>query len=117
MGGLDGLANTVGDGVPGGHAEEKGGTFVAVIPYGEGSLEMGQADDGSGVEGRIDGAKTQDLGLGAAGGGAAQAGMELAQGGIATLPKVARRRIAAKEDFGSSGSPVESTAELAGDDG
>ena len=40
-GGLDGFADTVGDGVPGGHAEEEGGTGVAAIPYGKGSLEMG----------------------------------------------------------------------------
>ena len=60
VGCLDGLANTVGNGVPGGHAEEEGGTGVAVIPYGEGSLEMGQADDGGGVQGRVDGAETQD---------------------------------------------------------
>ena len=84
---LDGLADAVGDGVSGGHAEEEGGAGVAVIPYGEGSLEMGQADDGAAVEGSIDGAEAQDLGLGTAGGGAAQAGTELAQGGITIAAK------------------------------
>jgi hypothetical protein len=114
IGGLDRFADTVGDGVSGRHAEEEGGAVVAVIPNGEGSLEMGQADDGGGVQGGVDGAETQDLGLGATGGGAVQTGLELAQVGIAVLPKLARGGIAAKEDFGSDGSPVESTAEFAG---
>jgi hypothetical protein len=43
-GGVDGFADTVGDGVSGGPAEEEGGTGVAVVPYGEGSLEVRQAD-------------------------------------------------------------------------
>ena len=64
---------------------------------------MRQADDGGGVEGRVDSAETQDLGLGAAGGGAAPAGTELAQGGIAILPELAGRCVAAKEEFGSRG--------------
>jgi hypothetical protein len=110
IGGVDRFADMVGDGVPGGHAEEDGGTGGAVIPYGEGSLEMGQADDGRGIQGGVDGAETQDLGLGAAGGGAAQTGPELAQGGIAVVPKLACGRITAKEDFWSGGGPVESTA-------
>jgi hypothetical protein len=33
VGYLIGLTNTVGDGVAGGHAEEEGGTVVAVIPW------------------------------------------------------------------------------------
>ena len=70
-----------------------------------------------GVQGGVDGAEAEDLGFGAAGGGSAQAGTELAQGGIAMLPEVAGRRIAAEEDFGSSGGPVESAAEFAGDRG
>ena len=110
VGGLDRLANTVSDGVPGGHAEEEGGTGVAVIPYGEGSLEMSEADDGGGVQGRVDGAETQDLGFGAAGGGAAQGGMKLAQGGIGILPELAGRGVAAKENFGSRGSPIKGAA-------
>ena len=117
VGGLDGFADTVGDGVPGGHAEEVGGTGVAVIPHGEGSLEMGQADDGGGVESGVDGAEAQDLGFGAAGGGAAQARTELAQGGIAILPELAGRVVATEEDFGSGGCPVERAAQFAGDGG
>ena len=65
VGGLDGFADTAGDEIPGGVAEEEGGARVAVIPYGEGGVEMGQADDG--VKGGVDGAETEDLGLGAAG--------------------------------------------------
>jgi hypothetical protein len=63
---------------------------------------MGQADDRGGVQGCVDGAEAQDLGFGAAGGGAAQAGTELAQGRIAVPPEVAGRRITAEEDFGGS---------------
>ncbi len=114
-GGLDGFADTVGDRVPGRHAEEEGGAGVAVIPYGKGSLEMGQADDGGGVQGGVDGAETQDMGLGAAGRGAPQAWPELAQGGIAVLPELAGSGITAKKDFGSRGSPVAGAAEFAGD--
>ena len=78
---------------------------------------MRQADDRGGVEGGVDGAEAEDLGLGAAGGGAAQAGLELAQDGIAMVPEVASRVIAVKEDFGSSGGPVEGAAEFACDRG
>jgi hypothetical protein len=39
---------------------------------------VGQADDGAAVESRVNGAEAQDLGFGAAGGGTAQAGPELA---------------------------------------
>src|SRR5579863_3478315 len=70
--GFDGFADTVGDGIACGQAEKQGGTGVAIVPYGEGGLEMRQADDGGGVEGRVNGAETQDLGLGTTGGGAAQ---------------------------------------------
>ena len=61
---------------------------------------MGQADDGGTVQGGVDGAEAQDLGFGAAGGGAAQAGTELAQGRIAVLPEVAGRRIPSEQNFG-----------------
>ena len=81
VGGLDSFADTVGDGVSGGRAEEEGGARVAVIPYGEGSLEVVQADDGGGVQGGVDGAETQDLGPGTTDGGAAHTGAKLAQGG------------------------------------
>jgi hypothetical protein len=116
-GGVNGFANTVGDGISGGHAEEEGGTGVAVIPYGEGSLEVRQGDDGGGIERRVDGAETQDLGLGTTGGGAAHTGTKLAQAGIAILPKLAGRSVATEEDFGSRGGPIEGAAELAGDRG
>ena len=76
---------------------------------------MRQADDGGGVEGRVNGAETQDLGLGTAGGGAAQAGPELAQDGIAVVPEFAGSSIAAEEDFRSRRGPVKSVAECADD--
>ena len=49
-GDVNGFADTVGDGSSGGPAEEEGGTGVAIIPYGEGSLEVRQSDDGGGVQ-------------------------------------------------------------------
>jgi hypothetical protein len=58
---VESLANTVGNRVTGGIAEEKGSAGEAVIPNGEGSLEMGQADDGARVESSLDGAEAQDL--------------------------------------------------------
>ena len=73
---------------------------------------MRQADDGGGVKGGVDGAEAEDLGLCAAGGGAAQAGPDLAQDGIALVPEIAGRSIAEEENFGSRGGPVESVAEL-----
>jgi hypothetical protein len=76
-----GFANTVGDGISGGHTEEEGGTGIAVIPYGEGSLQVRQGDDGGAIERRVDGAETQDLGPGTTDGGAAHTGAKLAQGG------------------------------------
>jgi hypothetical protein len=106
VGGFDGFADAVGDGITCGYAEEEGGTDVVIIPYGEGSLEMGQADDGCGVHSGVGGVETQDLSLGATGGGAAQTGTKLAQIGIAVLPGIARRGVAAKENFGSRGGPV-----------
>jgi hypothetical protein len=48
-GGVNGFADAVGNGVSGGLAEEEGGAGVAVIPHGEGGLEVRQADDGGGV--------------------------------------------------------------------
>src|ERR1700722_5930123 len=110
IGSLDGFPDTVGDGVSGGHAEEEGGTGVAVIPNGEGSLEMWEADDGGGVQGGVNGTEAQDVSFGTAGGGAMQAGLELAQGGVAVLPEFAGRGVATKENFGSGGSPFESAA-------
>ena len=80
-GGVNGFADAVGDGISGGHAEEEGGAGVAVVPYGEGSLEVRQGDDRGGIERRVDGAETQDLGFGTTGGGAAHTGPELAQAG------------------------------------
>jgi hypothetical protein len=116
-GSVNGFADTVGDGISGGPAEEEGGTGVAVIPYGEGSLQVRQGDDGAAIEGCVDGAETQDLGLGTTGGGAAHTGPNLAQAGIAIPPELAGRGVAAKENFRSRGGPIEGAAELASDRG
>ena len=40
---------------------------------------MGQPDDGGALENRVNGAEAQDLSFGATGGGAAEAGTDLAQ--------------------------------------
>jgi hypothetical protein len=80
-----------------------GGT---VVPHGKGSLEVEQADNRATVESGVDRAEAQDLGLGAAGGGAAQAGPELAQAGIALLPKLPGRTVATEKDFGNGGGPL-----------
>src|SRR5271156_5435653 len=88
---------------------------VAIVPYGEGGLEMRQTDEGGGVEGRVNGAEPQDLGLSTAGGGAAQAGPELAQDGIAVVPEFTGSSVTAKEDFRSRCGPVKGVAEFAGD--
>jgi hypothetical protein len=47
-------------------------------------------------------------------GGATQTGTELAQAGIAALPKLAGRVIAAEEDYGCGGCPVERAPQFAG---
>jgi hypothetical protein len=76
---------------------------------------MGEPDDRGAVEGGIDGAETQDLGFGTAGGRAVMAGADLAQGGVAFLPKSACSVVAAKEDFGFTAGPIEGAAQFAGD--
>jgi hypothetical protein len=112
---LESLANAVGDRVTGGVAEEEGGAGGTVIPYGQSGLEMRHTDGGGGVEGSVDGAEAEDLGFGAAGGGAAQPGAKVAQGRIAILPELARGMVATEEDLGCGGGPVESTPQFAGD--
>ena len=117
FGGLYGFADAVGDGIAGGHAEEHGGAFVAIIPHGKSGLEVGKRDGGRRIEGGIDCAEAEDLGLGAAGGGAAHPGVKLAEGGIVLLPKIACGGIALEENFGSGGGPVQGAAEFTGNGG
>ena len=50
-------------------------------------------------------------------GGAAQAGTEPAQDGVAIVPEVASRGVTAEKDFGSRGGPVKGAAEFAGESG
>ena len=76
---------------------------------------MRQADDRGGIEGGVNGAEAQDLSLGTAGSGTAQAGPELAQDRIAVVPEFTGGRITAEEDFRSRSGPVKSAAEVAGD--
>jgi len=71
---VEGIFDAVSSVVSGGGAEEEWGAGGAVIPYGERRLEMRQGDDGAAIEGSIDGAEAQDLGFGAAGGGASRLG-------------------------------------------
>jgi hypothetical protein len=78
---------------------------------------MGDADDRATVESSVDGAESEDLGFGAAGGGAAQPRAKPAQGGMAILPKLACRLVATEDDFGCGGRPVESATQFAGDGG
>jgi hypothetical protein len=116
-GGFDGLADAVCDGVAGGQAEEVGGAAVAVGPYGVGGLKVGQADEFARVERGVEGAEAQDLGLAAAGGCSAEAGMTVAERLITILPKLLRLGVAAKEDFGARGGPGDGAAQGAGDGG
>jgi hypothetical protein len=77
----------------------------------------GRRDDGTAVKSCVDGAEAQDLGFGAAGGGAVEAWTSLAQGGVAIVPKLSRGFIAAKKDLRSAVSPIESATQFAGDRG
>jgi hypothetical protein len=112
-GGVEGLLDTVSGVVAGGGAEEESGTGRTVVPYGEGSLEMGYADDGSAVERGVDGAEAQDLCFGAAGGSTVETEMDLAQYFVAILPKLASGVIAFKENIGGAAGPVDSAAQFA----
>ncbi len=59
---------------------------LAVVPHGQGGVEMGDFDLGAAIEGGVEGAEAEDLGFGAAGGGAVGVLAALAQGGIAIHP-------------------------------
>ena len=70
---VEGLADAPGRRIDRGGVEEETSTCLAVVPYGQGGVQMGGFDDGAAIEGSIDGAEPQDLGFGPAGGGAAEA--------------------------------------------
>ena len=84
--GVESLTDALSRGIDGRDVEEEAGAGQAVIPDGQGGVEMAGLDDGAGIEGRVEGAEAQDLGLSAAGGGAVDVGMALAQGRIAIIP-------------------------------
>jgi len=114
---VDGFAYTVGGVVTGGCAEEEGGACGAVVPHGEGSLQVRQPDDGAAVENSIYSAETQNLGFGPTGGGAVKAGTSLAQGRIALVPERSRLVVAGEANGMRIADPIESAAEFGGDGG
>ena len=77
---LQSLADAIGNGVSDAVTEEGGGGVGTVVPQGEGSLEVRQADDGAAVESSVDGAEAQHLCFAATGGGTVEARAVLAQG-------------------------------------
>jgi hypothetical protein len=75
---IESQADTIQNSVSRGGVKDQGGAGRAVIPYGKGSLEMGRLDDRAAVKGRVDGTQAENLGFGAAGGSAEEAGAGLA---------------------------------------
>ena len=116
-GGVEGFADAPGGGIDGGDVEEETGAGLAVIPHGQGGVEMGGVDDGAAIEGGVDGAEAENLGFGAAGGCAVHVRTALAQGRIAILPQLSRGWGAAELDFSLALRPVEGAAQLAGQGG
>ena len=114
---VDGFEDTVDGVVAGGCAEEEGGACGAVVPYGEGSLEVSQPDDGSAVENSVDGAEAQNLGFGTTGGGAIQARLDLAQGRVAFVPELSRLVVADEANGVRITDPIESATDFGGEGG
>lgn len=77
---IEGPSDAIQNGVAGGGVKDQRGASGAVVPDGERSLEMRQFDDRAAVESSVDGTQAKDLGFGAAGRGAEEAGTRLAQG-------------------------------------
>ena len=98
-------------------AEERGGACGAVVPDGEGSLKVRQADDGAAVENSVYGAEAQNLGFGPTGGGAIEAGTDLAQGRVTVVPESSRLVVADEAESVRIADPIESAAEFGGDGG
>ena len=69
---IESQADTIQNRVSRGGMKDQGGAGGAVIPYGKGSLEMGQRNDRAAVKGRVDGTQAENLGFGTAGGGAVE---------------------------------------------
>ena len=66
----EGLADAPGSRIYGSDVEKEVCAGLTVVPYGQGGVEMTGFDEGAAIEGGVDGAEAQDLGFGAAGGGA-----------------------------------------------
>jgi len=75
---------------------------------------MRHGDEGAAIEGGVDGAETQDLGLGPAGGGSEEAWTGLAQVRVALFPKRFRSLVAAQECASCRDGPIEGLAQLLG---
>ena len=72
--GVEGFADAPGGGIDGGNVEEEAGAGLAVVPHGQGGVEMGGFHDGAAIEGGVNGAEAENLGFGAAGGCAVDVG-------------------------------------------
>ena len=114
---LQGFEDTIGNGVSDAVAEEGGRGVGTVVPQGESRVEVRQLDDGTTVKSGVEGTEAQHLCFGAAGGGAVEASLGLAQSGVVVVPKFGGGRIAAKEDFALTLRPLDGTVETAGDGG
>jgi hypothetical protein len=112
---VDGFEYAVGGGVAGGSAEEEGGACGAIVPHGEGGLQVRQPDDGAAVEKSVYGAEAQNLGFGPTGGGTVEARTSLAQGRVALMPERSCLVVAGEADGVRSADPIESAAEFGGD--
>jgi hypothetical protein len=114
---VDGFEDTVGGVVTGGCAEKEGGACGAVVPYGEGSLEVSQPDDGSAVENSVDGAEAQNLGFGPTGGGAIQARLDLAQDRVNLVPEISRLVVTDEANGLRIADSIESATDFGGEGG
>ena len=93
------------------------GAGLTVVPHGQGGVEMGGFDLPTAIKGGVEGAEAENLGFGAAGGGAAGVRMALAQDRVAIRPQLARGFGAAEEDFGWGLRPVKGAAKFAAQGG
>src|ERR1700677_2791668 len=80
--------------VAGGGAEYPAGGLLAVTPYGHGGVMVLGLDDCAAIEQCVEGAEAHDLGLGAPGDRAEQAGAALGEDGVDAAPEAARGFVA-----------------------
>ena len=67
-GSVERLADALDGRIDGRVVEEEAGTRQAVVPSGQGGVEMAGFDEGAAIEGGVDGAEAQNLRFPAAGG-------------------------------------------------